>query len=438
MTDTAGVRRVPVLVAAAGATWEAEALRLLEQAPDLVLHQRSVDVHDLLASASTGLARCAVVTDTLTGLDADAVAHLVRAGVPVVAVSSAGEVQARTRLQRLGVSRVVEADLDELCLALREVTSEPRPGHASEPGAVVAEADTGEPGRGLPATGGRITAVWGPAGAPGRTTVATALAAEMAARGRETLLVDADPYGGAVAQHLGILDETSGLLAAARQANAGRLAVGDLGGLARSTEKRLRVLTGLPRADRWTEVRATAFAGILDCAEELVEEVVLDVGFSLEDADSDPFAVAPRRNETTLAALERARDVVVVGSADPVGLSRLTRGLVELRELLPVSGLHVVVNRTRPTLGWSQSEVGAMIESFVRPVRIHYLPEDRVTVDRALASGRSLVELGDSALRRAVGEVVDGLLGGPAPGSRRRRPRAERVRNRRAGRARPR
>jgi len=44
-----------------------------------------------------------------------------------------------------------------------------------------------------------LAAVWGPKGAPGRTTVAVNLAFEAAAAGGEVLLVDADTYGGAVA-----------------------------------------------------------------------------------------------------------------------------------------------------------------------------------------------------------------------------------------------
>ncbi|CAN5166492.1 P-loop NTPase [soil metagenome] len=409
-----GVRRVPVLVAASGAQWESDALRMLEQAPDLVLHGRSVDLPDLVASAGTGLARCAVVAHSLAGLDADTVAHLDRAGVRVVAVLGVGPNDAagtRERLARIGVARSVEADLGELCSAVREVTRQ-----AEESGPLPVESEDGLPGT---RARGRLTAVWGPGGAPGRTTVATALAAELAGRGVSTMLVDADPYGGAVAQHLGILDEVSGLLSAARRANAGQLGINGLNEVARSLDGGLRVLTGLPRADRWAEVRPAAFTEILDCAEGLVDQVVLDLGFSLEDAQTDPFAASPRRNETTLSALERAGDVVVVGSADPVGLSRLARGLVELRELLPTVPLHVVVNRTRSTLGWSQAEVGAMIESFVRPVRTHYLPEDRTTVDRALTSGRSLAELGDSPLRQGISQMADTLLGSPS-GVRRR------------------
>ena len=69
-----------------------------------------------------------------------------------------------------------------------------------------------------------MVAVWGPAGAPGRTTVAAGVAAELARRRVRTVLVDADPYGGAVAQQLGVLDEVSGLLSAARVTAGGMLA----------------------------------------------------------------------------------------------------------------------------------------------------------------------------------------------------------------------
>ena len=77
----------------------------------------------------------------------------------------------------------------------------------------------------VPAPGGtgRVIVVWGPAGAPGRTTLAAGIAGELARRERRTILVDADPYGGTVAQQLGIMDEVSGLLSAARLATSGAL-----------------------------------------------------------------------------------------------------------------------------------------------------------------------------------------------------------------------
>ena len=65
--------------------------------------------------------------------------------------------------------------------------------------------------------------MWGPTGAPGRTTVAVGLATELARSGVHTLLADADVYGGVVAQVLGFLDEAPGLAAAVRLANNGQL-----------------------------------------------------------------------------------------------------------------------------------------------------------------------------------------------------------------------
>ena len=49
------------------------------------------------------------------------------------------------------------------------------------------------------------------------------LAAEVASRGGEVLLVDADTYGGCVAQSLGLLDEAPGIAAACRAAEQGSL-----------------------------------------------------------------------------------------------------------------------------------------------------------------------------------------------------------------------
>ncbi|MDF9717126.1 hypothetical protein KK617_13310, partial [Nocardioides sp. ChNu-99] len=263
----------------------------------------------------------------------------------------------------------------------------------------------------------RVVAVWGPAGAPGRTTVATALAAALASRGEPTLLVDADPWGGTVAQHLGVLDEVSGLLAMARHAGAGDLEERWLGAV-RSLDRHLHVVTGLPRADRWAEVDGGALEQLVDLARE-VGHVVLDTGFAL-DHDDGGFAVGPARNELTTTAVELADEVVVVGTADPVGLTRLARGLADLREL-GRGDVHVVVNRMRSTLGWSEREVTSMLADFVRPASLHFLPDDRAATDRALVTGRSLLDVGEGPLARAVLAAAAGVVPGAAAPVRRRR-----------------
>jgi MinD-like ATPase involved in chromosome partitioning or flagellar assembly len=269
-----------------------------------------------------------------------------------------------------------------------------------------------------------VIAVWGPAGAPGRTTVAAGIAAELARRRLRTVLVDADPYGGAVAQQLGILDEVSGLLSAARLATSGHLA-DRFASVQRAVDGHLTVVTGLPRADRWVEIRAGAIEHLLEVARDH-GQVVVDTGFSLEDDRASDFGSRPGRNQMTLGVLEVAEEVVVVGNADPVGLSRLARALVELRELTGGAPARVVVNRTRPSLGWSEKDIAGMVSGFARLSGLHFLPDDRPTVDRALVAGRTLAEVGDSPLGRAVATLVDALAPGsatsaPAPSGRLRR-----------------
>jgi MinD-like ATPase involved in chromosome partitioning or flagellar assembly len=415
-----------VLLAAAGERWEAEALdRLERRGSGTVLARRCVDLTDLLATATAGLANVAVLSSTLPGLDADSVSRLRTSGVAVVAVLPAeGAPADAERMRRLGVDHLLGAaeleSLVETVSAAGTAVLDP-PGPTPQPAGTGGGESRGEEGR-FPS--GRVLAVWGPTGAPGRTTVAVGIATELARAGVEVLLADVDPYGGAVAAHLGVLDEVSGLLAAARAANTGQLDGVRLAGLARRLGEGLRVLTGLPRPDRWQEVRPAAFGELLEEAARLSPWLVLDTGFSLEADPLPAFGGAGRgRNQMTLATLARADEVVVVGAADPVGLARLARGLVELHELLPAVRPRVVVNRTRSTLGWSDREIRGMVEGFVRCLDVHFLPEDRAAADRALMAGRSLAESGDSALRRAMTELAQGVLGRPAdrlPARRRR------------------
>ena len=184
-------------------------------------------------------------------------------------------------------------------------------------------------------------------------------------------------------------------------ANVGTL---DAAGFARSCRRvgdRLEVLTGLPRADRRVEVRPGVLGGVLAVAAGS-GAVVIDCGFCVEDADSV-------RDRMTIDALGAADEVVVVGSAEPSGLARLARGLVEVQDVVAAIPVRVVVNRMRPTLGWREKDIVAMIEGYVRPAGVHFLPEDRPAMDRSTVAGRSLTELGDSPLRAAMAEVVSAI-----------------------------
>ena len=268
-----------------------------------------------------------------------------------------------------------------------------------------------------------MVVVWGPQGAPGRTTVAIGIAGALAQRGVDTVLVDADPYGGAVAQQLGVLDEVSGLLSAARLASSGLLTE-RLATVPRVLGPHLSVVTGLPRPDRWIEIRPGAVEHLVETLRETAT-VVVDTGFCLEEDPGTEFGARPGRNSMTLGALSVANEVVVVGTSDPVGLSRLARALVDLREVLGGAPVRVVVNRSRSSLGWSERDIGGMVEGFARITGLHFLPDDRAATDRALVAGRTLAECGDSALGRELAllaaAVVPPSPAAAAPGRLRRR-----------------
>lgn len=400
-----------VLLLAAGEPWESPALTDLEAHPGVVVLKRCVDVDDLLASVTSGQADVAVVSLDAPGLDPASVAHLRRHAVRPVAVTSvrSDDVDVRERAQRLGIAAVVGAgELDSLPEVVTTVddVADTRAVRRDDAfaGAVVPDLPAG-PAAAPGTEAGRVVVVWGPAGAPGRTTVATNLACEVARRGVDVVLTDLDPWGGAVAQQLGILDEVSGLLSAARLAAAGQLD-DRFPSVCRGVGDHLAVVTGLPRADRWREVRPAHVEQLLDRARGH-GQVVVDTGFSLEDDAGSDFGGRPGRNALTLAAVEQADEVVVVGAADPVGLARLARGLVELGERTAGTPVRVVVNRMRGSIGWTEREIAGMVEGFSRVAGLHFLPEDRPGVDKALVSGRPLAEVGDSPLVHGLSALAD-------------------------------
>ena len=424
---------LPVLTAVANASWEADLVAALDgSARGVRVVRRCVDVAELLAAAASGTARAVVLSADLRRLDRDVLSRLATAGVAVIGLVDPGDEQADRRLRQLGLVHVLPADAapelitDAIVVAVSESGQPGRHGLADPRAALPRLGEPPAEFRGLPGTG-KLIAVWGPAGAPGRTTVSVGIADEAARLGVPTLLVDADPYGGVVAQVLGLLDESPGLAAAARLDNQGSLDVPALAGLARGLSPQLRVLTGITRASRWPELRPDSVRGVLEQARSLAAVTVVDCGFCLEEDEELAYdTMAPRRNGATLAALDAADTVLAVGAADPIGVQRLVRGLAELNEVLPDVEPLVILNRLRSGVvpGDPAREVAAAMRRFAGVKKVETLPYDQAALDRALASGRTLAEaVPNSALRLALTALAGQLVGvpPPAPGRRGRR-----------------
>ncbi len=329
----------------------------------------------------------------------------------VVLAGSAAEVEYASSL---GVTDPLPADAD-----LRDVIrrlERPTEGTAGE------GASRPTPGR------GRITAVWGPVGAPGRTTTAIALAAELAATGLRVALVDADTVGAAVAPALGLFDEAPGLAAACRLAAAGALTSAELDRVAqrhRGSRGGFSVLTGIGRPSRWPELSTDRITKVLEACREWADHTVVDTGFNLETDEeivSDLFA--PRRNAATIAAVRAADTVVAVGAADPVGLARFVRAYGDLLELVDTPTVRVVVSKVRASaVGIGPAgQIRASLLRFGGIDDVTLVPNDPGACDAALLMARSLPDAAPrsaatAALRRFV---LDHLAAQPAPGARRR------------------
>jgi Flp pilus assembly CpaE family ATPase len=155
---------------------------------------------------------------------------------------------------------------------------------------------------------------------------------------------------------------------------------------------------------------------------------VVDTGFGTEADEELSFdAAVPRRNAATLSALHAADLVIAVGSADPVGLHRLVRGLQDLSELLPPGTQpKVVITRVRVSaVGRDpQGRITRAMGRFAGVPHVHFVPDDRAGYDRALLLGRSLAEVSPgSPARRALQDltrdVIHSLTGAVAPDAKR-------------------
>lgn len=436
-----GATTVETVLCAVRGPREADVVTALD-APGLQVTRRCADVVELRAAAAAGAGRIALVSADLPALDRETMGDLHAHGLAVVALATTGTWE-EDRVRALGADVVVDtaAPAEALCeavlLAATRTGSDEAGSHApSAPSGAGARA--AEPAR----HDGRVVAVWGPTGAPGRTTLAVNLAAELAGappagrrrlsrRDRRTaevdvpavaptgpesavLLVDADTYGGAVAQHLGMLDESPGLAAAARSAGQGALDATGLVALAPEVLPRVQVLTGVARAARWPELPGASLDVVWEVARTVADWTVVDCGFGIERDELLTYDTrAPQRNGATLSALAAADAVVVVGGADPVSLQRLVRALDDLAEAGVAAGaLRVVVaNRVRSTVVGPQPE-RAVREALARYAGVEDLfavPDDRA-LDAALREGRALHEVSPGgAARRAVARLAEHL-----------------------------
>ena len=319
-----------VLLAVPGLVQEPE---LVVSAPScgVEVRRRCVDAADLLAAAATDPRAAIIVSAALPRLSADVVERMASGGRRLVGL--AASTADADRLHALGIVTVVAvgptpaATMEQLAITCAAAPHESAPplgvwstGVWSPTTAPAAAPD------GADRESGSLVAVWGPMGAPGRTTIAIGLAEALAESGRRVCLVDADTYAPSVAMALGIVEEVSGLIVACRHADNGSLTPAALAALVREVRPGWAVLGGLARPDRWPDLRGGALERLWATCRECFDVTVVDVGFCLEDDESaGPWS--RRRNSAALTALAAADRVVAVADATASGAARLVHSL---------------------------------------------------------------------------------------------------------------
>ena len=412
---------VVVLVVAAGrGVGVAGAAACSTATPGVVVLKRCVDVDDLLAAATAGQADVAVVALDAPGLDPAAVDHLRRHHVRPVAVVPPDAADDVAGCGPPGsASRTLVADDGLDALPDRRRRPPPRTPAPTRP------CPTRWPTSRRPPRGARPR---GRGLGPGRRAraarrVAVAVAAELARRGLRTTLVDADPYGGAVAQQLGILDEVSGLLAAARLA---------AGGHARGAV-RLGAAGGRRAPDRGHRPAAAPTAGSRSApapsstssrSRAAHGDVVVDTGFSLEDDPAGDFGARPAAQPDD-PGRARGRPTRWSSSARPTrsGSPGWRAALVELRERdRPARRCGWWSTGCGRSLGWSEKRHRRHGRG-VRPAGRAALPARR-PADRRPGPGRRpdrSAEVGDSPLAPRPSASSSTPLRPPVPARRGRR-----------------
>ena len=335
-----------------------------------VLH----DPHDAL----TARVDVVVVDDTIDFLTPTQVLALRDRGTRIVGVYDPSGRQGRgieaLEHLRVDVAVPIGAGPEALLTELTTITPGRRPD-----GGVVAPPVVASVGPAQRNGFGTVLAVAGGSDSPGRTETAVALAADVAARGEPTVLVDLDEHSPSVARRLGyqlvpnILDaltalQTGGPVPTARRAS---FAADPLG---------FDVITGLATTSDWSQLRS--IDGLFAALSARWRYVVIDTGPSCE---ADQIPPGGLRNAATRAALGVADHVVAVCSPSPVGVLRLLDWATAAAALVNARPVTLAVNRTPRSKFHEDQLHDQLVTNLPADFAgdVVFLPDDRAVRDAA-------------------------------------------------------
>ena len=289
---------------------------------------------------------------------------------------------------------------------------------------------------------GLSIAVWGPTGAPGRTTVATSLASLIAGRGLRVLLIDADARSGAIAPALGLLDEVPGFIASCRLADRDQLTASDLRRLVHRYDAESAscdVLSGVTSGRQYPEVTPDTISQVVDMAKTIWEVVIIDTG-------SDISAEGRERaggEQVATTCLRISDEAFALCQATPVGVARFARVYEDAKALRGGRPFPVVLNAvdtSRRSLS-DEATLREALRRFASVTTVHILARDGSASRQAEMAGVAIVDCAPGSpfvagLKTLAARWVDDALarrrrhGTPASEVTSRRPKRRQGKNR--------
>jgi len=379
------VDEVSVLVALRGAI-EEHVLREIQQTRSLTITRRCADATEVLAAALAGIGDVAVV-DIDLGVDRSFVLRLRKAGViPVIYAPT----ESASTIENLAAVHL-SPETDNVADFLVQATTTP----------VVDDNPTDMPVETL----ATLIAVMSPWGSPGRTTVAVNLAYELAQRGGNPLLIDADVWGGSIKQYLGLNPDGVGIAAAMRAVERGTFDMEALQNLC-EVDEGVHVLGGMTKAHRWREAAGQVLQGLWDTVGQWGGCVVIDAPVFLPTELDDPVSgFGPSVNDMWHSIRDHATEVCLVGTGDTIGMHRIINFHLDGF----IKNPYVVINRIRQDAAGPspQAAVNGLLDRFAGISNPLMVPEDPA-VDQAILGGQPLVmKAPKSPARQALIDLAD-------------------------------
>ncbi|HEY0582786.1 MAG TPA: hypothetical protein VGE94_11430 [Chloroflexota bacterium] len=371
-----------------------------DAADDVLVVAQCLAADQVLQAVQAGAVDGVVVAWTLHRLTDALLEQLERSRLPVILL--AADPDAVRWRHRRGPVLPLESDAAAIRHALLTARRGERPvgrvWPASEP-IVLKPAD-----RASPAVAGRVVAVVGGAGSPGRTTVALNLATALGTVA-PTALVEADLDAPALAAYLD-RDPSRNLCTLAHAVGEdphawNRALAEELQPVSPSSPSAV-VLCGPPKREMRTSIAAAFVERLVRELASRYRYVVLDIGAELLGMDN---AAANHR-----AALGAAHEIVVVSRSDLVGLwhTRTALDLLERQCGVERSRPGLVLNRYDARHHHSPAEVAWHLGAPVVAV----VAADHAAAERAIAAQRPLVTDRSSRAGRALLQLAERIHAG--------------------------